>query len=170
MKSSMSELSVITEQGTVVEVLEHAVIVEVVRTSACQSCKARQGCGQAVLSEWGDADKQNAKNHFRVQTDEPASVGDIAELSMSHDTVTKVATLVYLLPLLMSFLGLMVGYAANWTELIQLLLFLSFFLGSFLLIRYSGWAKSPALVPKITRMYSPGKAPDIIESTQIQSV
>jgi sigma-E factor negative regulatory protein RseC len=166
----MSDLSHLTEQGIVVNVQDGAVIVEVVRTSACQSCKARQGCGQAVLSEWGDSEKQSAKNHFRIASDKKAQVGDIAVLSMAHDTVTKVAMLVYVLPLFVSFLGLLLGYLLNATEAMQLVLFLSFFFFSFFLIRATGWAKSPALVPKILRLSSPSKAAEIIESTEIQSV
>lgn len=160
----------IEEQGTVVEVAEAGVIVEVVRTSACQSCKARQGCGQAVLAEWGDNEKQAQKNHFHIPYDKPAQVGDVAVLGMEHDAVSKVAVLVYIVPLILGFAGLLFGSWLALGELLQLAIFSVLFLLSFVFISRLKVNKSPVLVPKILRLSPASKGFDIIASTASKTV
>ena len=96
------------------------VIVAVVQTSACQSCKAKQGCGQAALSDWGDAARQAAKNHFRIPHDGSLSPGDAVTLGIEEDTVSLAAVWMYLWPLASAFLALLVGVVLNWSEPLQL--------------------------------------------------
>ncbi|TCS39804.1 SoxR reducing system RseC family protein [Reinekea marinisedimentorum] len=158
----------VKEQGTVVAVEQEELIVEVVRTSACKSCQARQGCGQAVLSEWGDSSKQQAKNHFRVPAgDYKASVGDRVELAMAPDTVSKVAALVYLLPLAGGFAGLFIGQWLLESELLQLLLFAAGVLLSYGLLSRLKLEKKSHLIPQIIHLYPAGKGSDVIESISL---
>jgi len=110
----------VREEGTVVQVEAGQVIVAVVQTSACQSCKAKQGCGQAALSEWGDADRQAAKNHFRIPHDGSLKPGDSVTLSIEEDTVSLAAVWMYLWPLACAFIALLGGSALNWPEPVQL--------------------------------------------------
>lgn len=158
----------IKELGTVVAVKEQDFIVSVVRTSACKSCQARQGCGQAVLSEWGDAQTQQAKNHFKVpRAGFSAALGDQVELEMHPDTVSRVAVLVYLLPLLMGLLGLLAGHLLAVHELLQLLFFIvSMALGYVFLSRLT-LTNSHQLVPQIIRTYPVSKGVDMIESISL---
>lgn len=160
----------IEEQGTVVKVVETGVIVEVVRTSACQSCKARQGCGQAVLAEWGDQDKQAQKNHFHIPYDQPAQVGDQVVLGMQHDAVSKVALLVYIVPLILGFMGLLLGSWLALAELVQLVIFIAVFLLAFVFISRLKVNKSPILVPKILRLSPVSKGLDVIASSASKAV
>lgn len=157
---------IVTETGTVVAVEPKEIIVEVVRTSACNSCKARQGCGQAVLAEWGDSKRQYDKNHFRIPFKGEAEIGARVELGMAHDAVVQVAALVYLLPLVASFLGLILGRQAGFSELIQLVLMALFFGVSLFVMRQMSVAKSSALVPQILQMYPASKDPEVIASTR----
>jgi len=160
----------IKEQGTVVSVQPNAIVVEVLRSSACESCKARQGCGQAVLSEWGDAKLQQQKNHFKIPYTLKAEVGSIVDLGMEPDLISKVAVLVYITPLIFAFTGLIVGYLAGFKEGVQLLIMLgSLTISYFLMSRYR-LGENPQLVPKILRLYPPGKDPLIITSSRMDTV
>lgn len=161
----------VKEQGTVVSVEDDHLIVAVVRTSACKSCSARQGCGQAVLAEWGDSEKQQAKNHFRIpRGNYNASQGDRVELEMAPDAISRVAVLVYLLPLLGGFLGLILGMVAGAGELLQLGLFIAGLFFCYLLLSRLKFEKNQQLVPKIIHLYPVGKGSNIIESKTLDRV
>ncbi|GGX69812.1 hypothetical protein GCM10007392_41760 [Saccharospirillum salsuginis] len=103
-----------------VQVEAGQVVVAVVQTSACQSCKAKQGCGQAALSDWGDADRQAAKNHFRIPHDGSLKPGDAVTLGIEEDTVSLAAVWMYLWPLASAFFALLGGAALGWPEPVQL--------------------------------------------------
>jgi sigma-E factor negative regulatory protein RseC len=157
----------VKEQGTVVSVEQEEFIVEVVRTSACKSCQARQGCGQAVLSEWGDAGKQQAKNHFRVPANGySANIGDRVELAMAPDTISRVAALVYLLPLFGGFIGLALGSFLE-NELYQLLLFVFGLLLVYGLLSRLKLERKSNLIPEIVQLYPASKGSDVIESISL---
>lgn len=117
---------VVEERGQVIEVSTAGAVVAVVQTSACQSCKARQGCGQAVLSEWGSTDRQDAKNHFFIdsalnQTEQVLRPGDIVRLGIPEDALSRAAVWMYLWPLLPAFLTLWVATLLAIPEPVQLL-------------------------------------------------
>jgi len=158
----------ISEQGKVVAIGDQEVVVEVLKTSACQSCKAKQGCGQAVLSQWGDSEKQQRKNHFKIpyQDIDQVHVGDVVELAMAHDTVTKVALVVYMVPLLFAFAGLYGALKIGFNEGLQLLVMGMAFLLSFLILGQLNVSKSTVLLPKIIRLYRAGKGDDLIVSSR----
>lgn len=111
----------VREEGTVVSVADGQVIVAVVQTSACDSCRAKQGCGQAVLSDWGDADRQAAKNHFAIPCTDALSPGDRVTLGIEEDTLSRAAFWMYLWPLLCAFALLLSSSALGWSEPVQLL-------------------------------------------------
>ncbi|MEX2320988.1 MAG: SoxR reducing system RseC family protein, partial [Saccharospirillum sp.] len=95
----------VEERGQVINVSAEGAVVAVVQTSACQSCKARQGCGQAVLSEWGSTDRQDAKNHFfidktGIQPELALRPGDVVRLGIPEDALSRAAVWMYLWPLL----------------------------------------------------------------------
>lgn len=112
----------VKEQGTVVRMEDGRAIVAVVQTSACQSCKAKQGCGQAVLSEWGEADQQEAKNHFSIPYHGTLAPGDHVTLGIQEDTLALAAVWIYLWPLIGAFAALLVAGNLGWPEPLQLLL------------------------------------------------
>jgi sigma-E factor negative regulatory protein RseC len=116
----------VEESGQIIKVQPDGVIVAVVQTSACQSCKAKQGCGQAVLSEWGSPERQDAKNHFfianaRITLNRALNPGDTVRLGIREDTLSRAAVWMYLWPLLPAFLALWAGSALALAEPAQLL-------------------------------------------------
>lgn len=115
----------VEERGQVIDVSASGVVVSVVQTSACQSCKARQGCGQAVLSEWGSPDRQDAKNHFLIDSANarmPRALrpGDVVRLGIPEDALSRAAVWMYLWPLLPAFLALWVATRLSLAEPVQL--------------------------------------------------
>lgn len=116
----------VEERGQVIDVNADGVVVSVVQTSACQSCKARQGCGQAVLSEWGSTDRQDAKNHFLIDSahtrvSRALRPGDVVRLGIPEDALSRAAVWMYLWPLLAAFLALWVATRLSLAEPVQLL-------------------------------------------------
>lgn len=100
---------------------EGRAIVAVVQTSACQSCNARQGCGQAVLSEWGEVGQQMAKNHFSISYQGSLTPGDRVLLGIQEDTLALAAVWIYLWPLIAAFAALLLASSLGGTEPVQLL-------------------------------------------------
>lgn len=154
----------IEEQGSIVAVQANEVIVEVLRTSACQSCKVKQGCGQAVLSEWGDETKQQAKNHFSIPTDQPLQVGDTVTLGMHPDVVSHVALLVYVVPLLVGFLLMTLAHTLLMNEAVQLVGFLVGILACYVYLQRVSYIKTQRLTPKILKVYGKRQAHVIASS------
>ena len=162
--------SMVTETGTVRSVHDGWLLVEVVKTSACQSCKAKQGCGQAVLASWGDSEEQNQKNHFKIPYYQDAHAGDVVELGMAHDTVTKVAFLTYMLPLVSGFIGVLLAEALTLSELWQLAFFVVFFIGSLVAMKGVSNSYSNTLIPKILHLYPQSKSSEVFASSGVERV
>ena len=94
----------IQEPGTVVATDEQFIWVETVRTSACQSCSARAGCGQAVLGQLLDERQQAQKNLMkmpRLNEQQPAQVGDQVSVGIPEDALIKASFMAYGLPILL---------------------------------------------------------------------
>ncbi len=160
----------ITETGTVVGVEHGALVVEVVRTSACESCQAKQACGQAALAHWQGERRQNTKNHFRITFSGQALVGDHVELSMPVNAVSKAALLVYLFPLSLFFIGLLVSQLMGASELGQLILSLFFLAAAFLGLRKFSLFNGHEFTPEVLRLYSHRQHTEIITSSSSNSV
>ncbi|PTY38922.1 hypothetical protein BGP77_09195 [Saccharospirillum sp. MSK14-1] len=111
----------VEENGTVIHSDADRLIVAVVQSSACQSCRARQGCGQAVLSGLGDAETQLAKNHFELTPHTDIQAGDQVRLGIAEDSLSLAAAWMYLWPLLAAFIGLFGGASLSVSEGWQLM-------------------------------------------------
>ena len=160
----------IIEQGTVVAISGEWLVVEVLRTSACGACSARQGCGQAIMSQLGDAQTQQQKNHFSVPLAHGAEVGARVDLGMTPDTLSLVALLVYLVPLLNAFLGLSLAAWLGFSEVTQLLFLLASLGLSYLVLSRVQFDQYTRLVPQIVRLSALRKSPDIILSSPADTV
>lgn len=112
----------VEENGTVIRSDADTLIVAVVQSSACQNCRARQGCGQAVLSGLGDAAAQTAKNHFALTPRLDLKAGDGVRLGIAEDSLSRAALWMYLWPLLAALAGLLSGAGLGVNEALQLLL------------------------------------------------
>jgi sigma-E factor negative regulatory protein RseC len=154
----------IEERGAVVAIGDNSVVVEVVRTSSCQSCKAKQGCGQAVLSEWGDETKQQAKNHFNIPTDKRLNVGDEVLLGMQPDVISQVALLVYILPLVLGVAFLALALVLNLNEGIQLLGFILGISAAYAIMHKFSFIKADRITPVIMQVYCAGQDNVIVAS------
>ncbi|WP_336367119.1 SoxR reducing system RseC family protein [Marinobacter sp. C2H3] len=97
----------ITEQGLVVAVQGDDVWVQTIRTSACQSCAARSGCGQRSLARLS----AGRANQVRVANALSAAVGDRVTLGIEESAVLKASAVVYALPLITMLLGTLAGNA-----------------------------------------------------------
>ena len=91
----------ITETGRVVAAEADKVWVQTIRQSACQSCSARQGCGQRVLASvsGGKANQVLVNNTLGVQ------VGDEVTLAIAESALLAASLWVYALPLVLLVVG-----------------------------------------------------------------
>lgn len=150
----------VEERGQVINVSAEGAVVAVVQTSACQSCKARQGCGQAVLSEWGGTDRQDAKNHFfidkaSIQPELALRPGDVVRLGIPEDALSRAAVWMYLWPLLPAFLVLWAGTQLSIPEPVQLLTALLAGAAAVVVTRWRFTSPGQTGVPRILAVETP---------------
>lgn len=108
----------ITESGKVVAVTGEHVWVQTIRASACQSCSARNGCGQKVLA----SATGGRANQVRVFNSANASVGEDVTLGIDESALLGASLLVYALPLLLMVVASMVGhYLSNGNDFAAML-------------------------------------------------
>jgi sigma-E factor negative regulatory protein RseC len=104
---------VITETGKVVAVTGEHAWIQTIRTSACQSCAARNGCGQKVLASVTGG----RANQVRVVNSVDARVGEEVTLGIDESALLGASLLVYALPLLLMVAASMLGhYLSNGSD------------------------------------------------------
>lgn len=99
----------ITESGRVVAVDGSNIWVQTIRQSACNSCKARQGCGQRALA----GVTGGRANQVCVANALDARVGDEVTLAIKESALLGASVLAYALPLLLFVLGAIAGHLAG---------------------------------------------------------
>lgn len=95
----------IQEHGQVIAVVEGDIWVQTIRQSACQSCSARQGCGQRVLA----GATSGRANQVRVVNTLGAVVGDTVVVEMDEAMLLRASALVYGVPLLFTVVAAVVA-------------------------------------------------------------
>jgi sigma-E factor negative regulatory protein RseC len=100
---------VITETGKVVALKGDRVWVQTIRTSACQSCAARNGCGQKVLA----AASGGRANQILVTNSVDARVGDEVTIGIDEQALLGASLLVYALPLILMVAASVVGHQVS---------------------------------------------------------
>ncbi|HKK54931.1 SoxR reducing system RseC family protein [Marinobacter sp.] len=95
----------IRESGRVIALKDDKAWVQTIRTSACESCSARSGCGQRVLARAssGRANQILVINHLN------ARVGDQVTVAIAESALISASLLVYGLPLVLMILGAVTG-------------------------------------------------------------
>ncbi len=93
------------ETGTVVADDGQYIWVETVRASACKSCSAKAGCGQAVMGELFDESAQFKKNLMRLPSPGIDLMGQEVTLGIPEDALIRTSFLLYGLPLLLMIVG-----------------------------------------------------------------
>lgn len=96
----------ITETGKVVGLKGDGVWVQTIRTSACQSCAARNGCGQKVLA----AASAGRANQILVANSVNARVGDEVTIGIDERALLGASILVYAVPLILMVLASILGH------------------------------------------------------------
>ncbi|MDN6318538.1 MAG: SoxR reducing system RseC family protein [Marinobacter sp.] len=96
----------ITESGKVIAVTGAHAWVQTIRASACQSCSARNGCGQKVLA----SATGGRANQVRVFNSANANVGEEVTLGIEESALLGASLLVYALPLLLMVVASVAGH------------------------------------------------------------
>ena len=96
----------ITETGRVVGVAGDRVWVQTIRTSACESCSARHGCGQRALAGVSGG----RANQVLVANSLGAEVGDEVTVAIDESALLGASLLVYALPLVSMVAGAVLGH------------------------------------------------------------
>ncbi|PSF10661.1 sigma E positive regulator RseC/MucC [Marinobacter fuscus] len=91
----------ITETGRVVAEAGSSVWVQTIRTSACQSCAARSGCGQRVLA----AASGGKANQVLIENTIGARVGDDVIIGLDEQALLRASVAVYGGPLVLMVAG-----------------------------------------------------------------
>ncbi len=98
----------LVEHGTIVEVSDDALLVEVIQSGTCGTCAMQRGCGQGVLARY-----LASSHHVRVAILKSGhrtfSVGEQLELGIDEYAMVRAALLVYLVPVLCLVGGSLVG-------------------------------------------------------------
>lgn len=97
----------ITETGKVVAVRGDQVWVQTIRTSACQQCAARHGCGQKALASVTGG----RANRVLVANSVGARVGDEVLIGIPEEALLGASFLAYALPLLGLVAGSLAGHS-----------------------------------------------------------
>lgn len=95
----------IEETGRVVAVEAGAVWVETVRRGTCGTCNARQGCGHRVINR----DGAGSRARVRALSGTDLRVDDRVMIGIPESLLMRGALRVYLLPLVLLFLGALLG-------------------------------------------------------------
>ena len=117
----------IEEKGRVIDVNDQEAWVLTVQNSACQSCSARAGCGQRVLSKiTGGRARQ-----VRVANTCNLAIGDEVAIGVEENALVRASFLVYLLPLITMIIAAGLGQSllASDERIIMLLAGLGLVLG-----------------------------------------
>lgn len=96
----------ITETGKVVALSGDRVWVQTIQSSACESCSARNGCGQRALAGVSGG----RANQVLVINSLDARVGDEVTVAIEESALLGASLLVYALPLVLMVLGAISGH------------------------------------------------------------
>jgi len=93
----------IVENAWVQSIQNNKITLQTIRSSSCQSCKAKSGCGQALLSKVTDDNHQEKKNNITIFSDIEVNIGEEVELILPEHSLIQAALIMYLMPLLVMF-------------------------------------------------------------------
>ncbi len=142
-----------TEEGTVTRVMGEKAWVLAARSASCESCGHRKTC-----MPLGDDNKKIEVEAFnRVN----ARVGNLVNISLKSSSLMKVALLVYMVPIIMLFIGIFAGSKLaeylNYTgEFFAIITGLIAFIATFFVIRLISKrvSQNKDFMPEITKIIS----------------
>ncbi len=109
----------IEEQAIVIKASKAVVTLEVVRSKPCGLCGQVRGC---VNSIWGKIFSHRS-GHIETKNDLNAKLGDVVILGIDETLMLKSSLMLYGVPLLLMFLGMVIGtnLTKEMTELYSLI-------------------------------------------------
>lgn len=155
LKEAVRQLdSMIEEQATVVAVEQGRVWVETIRSSACQSCSARSGCGQSLMGKVISNDTQTQKNYLSIPTERILLAGQAVLIGIPERAFLVGSFWLYLVPLFTLLVGALV-FDALWAS--DSMAFLGAIVGLLtgglmVRLRTQSWQSQPEWQPKILRV------------------
>jgi sigma-E factor negative regulatory protein RseC len=113
---------------------DNQVWVETERQSTCGACAANKGCGTAVLGKVFGARQMRVQARSQI----PLQVGDEVIIGVAEDALVKGSLAVYVVPLLMMFMGALSGKWLSGSEHMSVLMGLLGLLVGFAWLRIFG--------------------------------
>jgi len=109
----------IEEEAVVIKASKERVTLEVVRTKPCGLCGQVRGCGNSI---WGKIFSHQS-GHIETRNDLNAKLGDIVILGIDETLMLKSSLMLYGVPLLLMFLGMLLAnsFAKEMVELYTLI-------------------------------------------------
>jgi sigma-E factor negative regulatory protein RseC len=109
----------IEEQAVVIKASKERVTLEVVRTKPCGLCGQVRGCGNSI---WGKIFSHQS-GRIETRNDLNAKLGDIVILGIDETLILKSSLMLYGVPLLLMFLGMLLAnsFAKEMVELYTLI-------------------------------------------------
>ncbi|GHD40024.1 positive regulator of sigma(E), RseC/MucC [Marinobacter persicus] len=148
----------ITETGKVVAIDGGYAWVQTIRTSACQSCSARSGCGQRALASVTGG----RANRVRVSNSAGARVGDDVVLGIDEQALLRASLWVYGVPLLALVVGCIAGFRGfGGSELSAVAGAVVGLAGGFWLVRRWQAGNAGAFEPRMLRVQRIGTVPGL---------
>jgi len=95
----------IEENGRVIAVENNLALIEIQRKSGCNACAVNKGCGAGVLSNVMGNKRYRLTAHNSVN----ANVGDEVVVGIEENMLVKSSFAVYIVPLLLLFVGAWCG-------------------------------------------------------------
>ena len=129
----------IEERGRVVSIETACVWVETQRQSACGKCQAGTTCGHGLMNRLLPSPSHN---YVPASCDFPVSVNDEVTIALPEQALLSASFLVYLMPLLTLFAGLIIGVLAQLPEPLIIVLSLAGLASGFFGVRW--WTHSCA--------------------------
>lgn len=159
----------IEERGRVLSVEHDAVWVETLRRSACDSCQARNGCGQSVLQRLGLGARSGFIRVLNPQQRHRFRVGDEIVIGIPEHAVLHGSFMVYLVPLVMLFAGALLAHFLGAAEGLIILAGFSGMGVGFAAVHWHGryLGRHSTFVPHVLGRVQPGSS--VLGATQDRS-
>ena len=110
----------ITETGRIVAIDDDGLWVQTIRKSACASCSAQKGCGQAVLSKLG-REPGYIKVSLNGDSADSYQLDQFVQVGIGEAVLVKSTLLIYLLPLVLMLVGILISsswFSQEWQALL----------------------------------------------------
>jgi sigma-E factor negative regulatory protein RseC len=106
----------IEQQAKVIAQDDKTIWLEAERQSTCSKCQVRQGCGTAMLEN--HVGKRFSR--IAVANIHDVTIGDEVHLAIPEEALLQGTFMMYIVPLLMMFLGAVVAHSFNLNELFEI--------------------------------------------------